>query len=207
MTQVPSLGATASPPAIVGTETLAMVMSSTTMKLPTASRKAANQSAPPCIVAGWAGWAASAAWAAAMPSVRLLGDVDVDVHREADPQGVRGKLLGIELDAHRQALDDLDPVAGGVLGRDGGERRAGAAGEAHDRAVELHGPAVEVAGQHHALAEPHPPQLAFLEIGVDIGGLDRHHGHQLGAGLDPLADLGGVLGDDAVDRGADHGAR
>src|SRR5579862_3590975 len=99
MTQVPSLGATASPPAMVGTETLAMVMSSTTMKLPTASRKAASQSAPPCNVAGCAGAAAGTAWAAAMALAGRLGDVDVDVHREADAQRVRGQLLWIQRDA------------------------------------------------------------------------------------------------------------
>src|SRR5580704_11601351 len=163
MTQVPSLGATARPPAIVGTETLAMVMSSTTMKLPAASRKAASQSTPPCIVAGWAGEAAPTA---AMTGFRaLLRDVDVDVHREPDAQGVCGQLLRVERDAHGQALDDLDPVAGGVLGRDGGERRAGAAGQAHDASVEFHAAAVEVAGQHGGLAEPHAPQLPFLDVG------------------------------------------
>ena len=47
MTQVPWLGETASPPAMLGTETLAMVMSSTTMKLPTASRTPPRISAAP----------------------------------------------------------------------------------------------------------------------------------------------------------------
>ena len=42
MTQVPWLGETARPPAMSGTETLVMVVSSTTMKLESASRLPAN---------------------------------------------------------------------------------------------------------------------------------------------------------------------
>jgi hypothetical protein len=59
MTQVPSFGATARPPAMVGTDTLAMVMSSTTMKLPVASRNAASIRFAPASGAG-AGRAAAA---------------------------------------------------------------------------------------------------------------------------------------------------
>ncbi|MBF4190135.1 hypothetical protein ISX56_29405 [Serratia ureilytica] len=36
-----------------------------------------------------------------------------------------GHLLGVELNTHRQTLHHLDPVAGGVLGR---QQREGAAG-------------------------------------------------------------------------------
>ncbi len=55
---MPWLGETAMPPAMFGTETLAMVMSSTTMKLPTASRNPASIKAPPFRGAGSAkdGW-------------------------------------------------------------------------------------------------------------------------------------------------------
>ena len=44
-----------------------------------------------------------------------------------------GEFGRVEGDAHRQALHHLDPVAGGVLRRDQGEGRAGAAGEADTR--------------------------------------------------------------------------
>src|SRR4051812_6208412 len=44
---------------------------------------------------------------------RALVRVDVDAHREADLQGMRLELLGIEDDTHRHALHHLDPVAGG----------------------------------------------------------------------------------------------
>ncbi len=74
--------------------------------------------------------------------------------------GCAASSLRIEGDAHRQALDHLDPVAGGVLGRDDREGRAGAAAESPTtRAVELHALAVEVAGQGHRLAEADLAQL------------------------------------------------
>ncbi len=52
MTQVPSLADTPRPPAMFGTETLAMVVSSTTMKLASASTMPAAQSIPPVSAAG-----------------------------------------------------------------------------------------------------------------------------------------------------------
>ena len=69
--------------------------------------------------------------AAALPSAAVLPATSIGrVHRQADAQRMRCEFLGIERDAHRQALDDLDPVAGRVLRRDQREGRAGAAGEA-----------------------------------------------------------------------------
>ena len=71
MTQVPSLDETPSPPAMVGTETLAMVVSSRTTKFASESRMQPPQSAAP--TRGLGGWAASfalasrAAWAALSP--------------------------------------------------------------------------------------------------------------------------------------------
>src|SRR5690242_2961083 len=44
--------------------------------------------------------------------------VDDDVRRHPGPQGVGiAELAGIQADLHRHALDHLDPVPGGVLGR------------------------------------------------------------------------------------------
>ena len=45
-------------------------------------------------------------------------------------------LAGIESDADRHALHDLDPVAAGVLRRQDRELRAGAGADRGDRAVE-----------------------------------------------------------------------
>jgi hypothetical protein len=50
--------------------------------------------------------------------------IGIDLLRQADPQRVGRKLTLVELDAHRQALDDLDPVARGVLRRQHGEGAA-----------------------------------------------------------------------------------
>src|SRR5262245_51841509 len=47
----------------------------------------------------------------------LLLEVDVRGDRQADEQRVPVRVVVCQLDAYRQALDDLDEVAGGVLGR------------------------------------------------------------------------------------------
>ena len=60
MVQVPSDGETARPPAMLGTLTLVMVVSSTDMKLASASRKPTVQSVAPvkgCSLTGAACWA------------------------------------------------------------------------------------------------------------------------------------------------------
>lgn len=61
-----------------------------------------------------------------------VGEVDVGGHRQPNGQRVVLELGRVESDAHRQALHDLDPVAGGILGRHQRESRTGAAGEARD---------------------------------------------------------------------------
>src|SRR4029453_699154 len=120
-------------PAIVGTDTLAIVVSSTTRKFPSPIRIAAMYSGSP--ISGGAlpsphtPIGAAAAAMAVMVYVPSLGDVDVHVHREADAQRVPGELLRIERNAGWQALDDLDPVARRVLRWDQRERCACAAGE------------------------------------------------------------------------------
>jgi hypothetical protein len=59
-----------------------------------------------------------------------LGRPDVDLGLGAET-GATGAGRGfVEGQAHGQALDDLDPVAGGVLGRQQGEAGAGAGAEA-----------------------------------------------------------------------------
>src|SRR5437762_12725860 len=99
------------------------------------------------------------------PSTRSR-NVDFRVHREADAQRVTGKLLRVEGDAHRQALDDLDPVAGRVLRRDQSERRPGAASKAGDSAVIDDAASVKIRRQFQRLTRANALELAFLEIGV-----------------------------------------
>src|SRR6185369_12392694 len=178
MTHVPWLDDTPRLPAIVGIDTLAIVVSSTTRKLPSPIRTAAMYSGNP--VSGGAVPScrrrAAAAAMADMASSSLFGDVDVHVHREADAQRVRGELFTIELDADRETLDHLDPVAGGVLCRDQREGCARAAGKPADRPVEHHILAIEVGGEFDRLPRFHLLQLDLLEVGVDIGGLHRDDG-------------------------------
>src|SRR5690606_9546391 len=78
--------------------------------------------------------------------VAVLADVDFHVHGQPDAQGVLGELLRIQGDAHRHALHDLDPVTGGVLRGQQGERAAGAGVQADHRAVVDDRAAVHVRG-------------------------------------------------------------
>ena len=87
--------------------------------------------------------------------------VDLHLHRQADLQRMLGELMRIERDAHRNALHDLDPVAGGVLRRQQRERGAGAGTEAGDGAV---------------IAD-----LAPVEIGLQRDWLTRRASTQAGA--------------------------
>src|SRR6185437_15394911 len=146
-------------PAMDAIETLAMVMSSTAMKLAIASSTATIQSAAPF----------SGASSAAAVIVLLRPGVDAGVHGKSDAQRTRRQFLGLERDADRHALHHLDPVAGGVLGRDDGEGRTGAAAHARDMAVIDHVRSVKIGGQRDRLAHLHLAQLAFVAIGVDIG--------------------------------------
>src|SRR5689334_14098292 len=132
-----------SEPEMVGTETLAIVMSSTAMKLAVARTIAASQSILP-----FRGWAMSV-------RLGLPVRVDGDDHRQPDLQRMRGELALVQRDAHRHALHDLDPVAGRVLRRDGGEGRAGAGGKAGHHAAVGHLAPVEVGGHLYRLADAH----------------------------------------------------
>src|SRR5262249_55294956 len=188
ITQVPWLELMPTAPEIVGTATLATVMSRTAMKFATASTIAASQSAAPS-----RGFECS---------VCIAASVDGGGHGEADLQRPGGELVGLERDADRHALHHLDPVAGGVLRRDGGEGRAGAAGEARNHAAILDLLAVEVRIHLDLLADAHLVELAFLEIGVDVHLRKRHHGEQRATCLHLLADLHGAARHHAVDRRA-----
>src|SRR5262245_4121290 len=194
MTQVPWLALMPSAPEMRGTETLAIVMSSTAMKCAGARTIAASHSRPPVI------------GAARSFARSVCTGVDGGGHRQADLQRLAGELGGVELNAHRHALHHLDPVAGGVLRRDGGEGRAGAAGEAGDGAVVDHLLAVAAGGDLDPLADAHLVELACLEVGGDVHLGHRHDREQRRAGLHLLADLDRALGDHAGERRADHRA-
>src|SRR4051794_27956348 len=129
MIQMPWLVDAPKAPEMFGTETLAMLRSSTATKLARARSTPAAQSAPPVrgapltllACAGWAPWGAEVAWVAmAGGPCGLAAGGDLGAHRHADPERMGLEVAGVDGDADRQALDNLDPVARGVLGGDQG---------------------------------------------------------------------------------------
>src|SRR6185436_11403890 len=124
MTQVPWLELMPNEPAILGTDTLAMVMSSTAMKLAPASTMATSHSSAPL-----RGASPDSAFSNAVITIFLQSaagaGIDGGFHRQAHLQRIRAQIGRLEPDAHRHALDHLDPVAGGVLRRDCREGRTG----------------------------------------------------------------------------------
>ena len=55
-------------------------------------------------------------------------------------------------------------------------------------------------GELDRLTVAHMGELGLLEIGDHVDRIQRHHRHELGAGLDILADPQGARTDGAVDR-------
>src|SRR5512143_4311159 len=134
-------GVASSCPAMLGNATLMMVVSSTCMMV---------------------------AAITAMPvSTRLAFIAELlQLHahgcRGADAQ----RMLGIgwrELDAHRHALGDLHPIAGGVLRRQQRKGCAGAAGEAFHRALEML-PRIHVDLDVHVLPGMDADQFGLLVV-------------------------------------------
>src|ERR1700691_5721828 len=119
----------------------------------------------------------------------------------------RQRNVGIEPfiddDLHRHALNDLDEVAGGVLGREGRELRTGAELDAVDMALQ---PQLRIGidPDRDVLAGPHVDELALLEVGgdPDFGRDDRK---DLLTGRDVITLFDVALGDPAVLRRLDHG--
>ena len=105
---------------------------------------------------------------------------------------MRRELLRVECDAHRDALDHLDPVARRVLRGKERERGAGADADARDRAVVFDVASVGVRNQLRRLADAHAAQLDFLEVGVDPELIERNDRHQRRASGDPLSNLHGA---------------
>src|SRR5690242_19289494 len=133
MTQVPWLLLIPRLPAIFGTETFAIVMSSTAMKFAAASTMAAIHSMPSCKGEfrcngfSWLDMTVTSAF--------VVACIDRGRHRESDLQGVRHELPGIKLNAHGYPLHHLDPIACGVLRGDGRESRSGPTRKSRHHAV------------------------------------------------------------------------
>src|SRR5216683_4621785 len=153
MTHDTSSSPAESEPCRCGSTTLVTLVSSTCMKATTITDSVmahlrAGEIGPP-----------SAGDALTRGSRRLL-HADDDVRGHAGPERERiAEVLGVQPDLHRNPLHDLDPVAGGVLGGQQREARAGA------RAEGVHG-AVE--------------DLARKGVDLDLGGHARLHARELG---------------------------
>ena len=107
----------------------------------------------------------------------------------------------VDDDLDGDAADDLDEVAGCVLGGEGGEAGAGALLDALDVAVQLE-VRVGVDGDVDALADGHAGELGFLEVGDDPGvGGDEIEG--LLPDLNVGSDVDVAAGDEAVLGGVD----
>src|SRR5260221_10608592 len=80
--------------------------------------------------------------------------------RGPDAQRMRWVRI-VDLDAHRHALRDLHPVAGGVLRREERERGAAPPREGHPRPLEGGG-GIDVGLDPHPLPRANLPQLRLL---------------------------------------------
>src|SRR5271170_8497600 len=84
--------------------------------------------------------------------------------RQANAQRMSGKLLRVEHDAHRDALHDLDPIAGSVLRRQQRKCATAAGRQTYQLATIFDAVAVEIGTNFHGLADAHIFELDFLEI-------------------------------------------
>jgi hypothetical protein len=135
----------------------------------------------------------------------VLAGVDRDVGAHAGAQYV-GALL-VDPDPDRNALHDLDPVAGRVLRRKQGKFRAGRRADRGDLAFELEA-RIGVDRHHGFLPGADVGELGFLEIGLDPGITRLDERKHLGAFRDVLADIELVdLADNAVLGRANRRAR
>jgi hypothetical protein len=113
-------------------------------------------------------------------------------------------VTGVEHDLHRHPLDDLDPVAGGILGRQQREAGTGAgADRVHHAAEPLAREAVDFDLRLHA--GPHARQLRLLEVGEHPHFVQRHDGQQRLSDLHDLAHFHRALRHDAVRGSPDLG--
>ena len=111
----------------------------------------------------------------------------------------------IEHELDRHALHHLGEVAGGVLRRQQAEQRAGRRRQAVHPAVHRR-TGIDVRDQPHLHARLHAAQLRLLEVGDDVELLgQRRDGDELRGRRHMLAEFGGAVAGDAVERRADHG--
>ncbi len=125
--------------------------------------------------------------------------VDRDCHGGADGESFRGYLARLEVDAHRHALHDLDPVTGRILRREDGKRGACPGADVSDTAAKRHVISVEISDGANGLPGPQVAKLILLEISLypSLTGFEyRGNGHPR---RDDFANADGPFCDGATD--------
>ena len=130
--------------------------------------------------------------------------IHLGFHRQADLQRMRGEFLRVERNAYWNALDHLDPVAGGILRRQQREGRAGTGAKTGNLAVVCDLAAVDIGNELDRLTDAHRRELRLLEVGVDPHLVERDDRHQRRTGAHALSELHRALGDKPTDRGGQH---
>src|SRR5579863_5981242 len=110
-----------------GSATLAMLVSSTSMKAAKATTTAISHGL--CFGRHTSGGGAGA------ERVSVLLDIDLRIHRHAGAQSMVAVLVGVDIDADGNALHHFHVVSGGVLGRQETESGAAGAADAGDPAL------------------------------------------------------------------------
>src|ERR1700722_7852776 len=119
--------------------------------------------------------------AAAIAGVHLHGDADAGEQR---PFGIER----IELETHRQTLDDLDPIPGCVLRRQ--HREIGPGAWAHADHMRPEGAIwISIYVDHRLLTRAHVGKAGFAEIRLDPDAPARQQREYRGAGIDEIANL------------------
>src|SRR6266850_3596100 len=103
-----------------------------------------------------------------------------DVH--AGPELEVVVLSRVDRDLHRNPLDDLDVIAGGIFGRKQTEKRTGRSGNTVHAA--LVGSIVGIDKELDALPRPHRHELSLFEVCGDPDFLQRNDSEQLLARCD-----------------------
>ncbi len=125
------------------------------------------------------------------------------VQRRSDPQWMVRRGRFVQFDPYRNPLNDLDPVAGGILRRNEGKSGAGpCADSGHLPCVCVSG--IDIGRYRGGLPDAHVGELSFLEICFNVNLAQRDNGHQGLSGLNPVAHLNILLGNVAFNRRRNH---
>src|SRR5439155_14094788 len=165
-------------PAMCGSATLAMLVSSTSMNAAIATTMAISQG----LNRGFQG--ASTMGAVSATSAIDSLDVDLGFDRHSRTQSVIVVLAGVQIDAHRNALNHLHIIPRGVLRRQQAESGPAGAADCLQFAGVFSTEGVDA--ELDALAGFHAAELSLFKIGRDPNVIERNHGHQLLTGRNIL---------------------